>query len=74
MAGFLHFKSLRSLILCGLSVIVLGVWSVVKAIIEMFTEFKNGLGLEADTEMERVFGIILISISFIASSLLSFIT
>ena len=49
---------------CGLSVIVLGVWSVVKAIIEMFTEFKNGLGLEADTEKEKVFSIILIVLVF----------
>ena len=49
---------------CGLSVIVLGVWSVVKAIIELFTEFKNDLNLEADTEAEKIFGIILVVLIF----------
>ena len=49
---------------CGLSVIVLGVWSVVKAIIELFTEFKNDLTLEADTEAERIFGYVLIILLF----------
>ena len=49
---------------CGLSVIVLGVWSVVKAIIELFTEFKNDLNLEADTEAEKIFGVILVVLIF----------
>ncbi len=49
---------------CGLGTIVLGVWGVVKAIIELFTDFKSEWDIETDTVVEKVFVVILLAIIF----------
>lgn len=55
----------------GLGVIVLGAWSVVKAIMQLFTMIKSSaLELEADDELTQTLGVILFTVIFLLVLLL----